>query len=96
MQHRALTGFSASTKRRDKLAKWFLNFAYRVQYSIFEMNVDESTMIRVLDGIHRYLDEEEDSVIIYELDASDWEKKMLIGIQAGEKSIYDQDFAIIG
>ena len=86
----------ANTRRRNRLAKWLLNFAYRVQCSVFEMNVDDATMTKVMGGIMKCLDEEEDSVIVYELDADSWDKKILIGPQTNERDFYEKDFVILG
>lgn len=82
-------------RRRRRLAKWLLNFAYRVQGSVFEMSADERTLKTVLAGVRDSLDEEEDSVLIYELGADDWEKSIAIGIRKGERNIYDGEFAIL-
>ena len=84
------------SKRRNKLSKWLLNFAYRVQCSVFEMKSDEITLRKVLLGIEKCLKEEEDSVIIYELDADSWEKKILFGPQTVERNFCEQDFIIMG
>lgn len=82
-------------KRRKRLSKWLLNFAYRVQGSVFEMSCDERTLTIVLDGIHGCLNKDEDSALIYGLDADDWEKSIAIGIRKGERNIYEENFAIL-
>lgn len=83
-------------KRRNRLVKVLLNYAYRVQYSVFEMMVDESTIAKILEKIRRCIDEKKDSINIYELDVPDWEKKLHFGIQTGENNIYEQECVIIG
>lgn len=86
----------ADRKRRNKLSKWLLNFAYRVQYSVFEMKVDDLTKEKVVDGIELCLNRKEDSVIIYELDADCWDKKILLGPQTEERDMCEKDFVILG
>ena len=70
--------------------------AYRVQYSVFEMKADDATKEKVLAGIKKCLKREEDSVIIYELDADSWEKKILMGPQTEERDMSEKDFVILG
>ena len=94
-KHYVITYDVTNNKRRNRLSKWLLNYAYRVQYSVFEMTAAESTMVKFLNGVHRCLDEEEDSVIIYELDVPDWQKRIHFGIQTGEKNIYEEEYAIL-
>jgi CRISPR/Cas system-associated endoribonuclease Cas2 len=60
------------------------------------MKLDEPTMKVVLDGIERHVNKEEDSVIIYELDAEDWEKKILLGLQTKERDFYEKEYKILG
>ena len=86
----------ADTRRRNKLSKWLQNFAYRVQYSVFEMKADDATKEKVLAGIEKCLKCEEDSVIIYELDADSWDKKILMGPQTEERDMSEKDFVILG
>lgn len=85
-----------NTRRRNRLARWLLNFAYRVQYSVFEMKADVPTMKVVVDGIKRHVNKDEDSVIIYELDSDDWRKKILLGLQTKEREFYEQEYTILG
>lgn len=96
MKHYVVAYDITNTRRRNRLSRWLLNFAYRVQYSLFEMNIDESTMKVVLEGIERHLNKKEDSVIIYELDSEDWKKKILLGPQTPEQDLYEKDFVILG
>lgn len=96
MKHYVVAYDITNTRRRNRLSRWLLNFAYRVQYSVFEMKLDEPTMKVVLAGIERHLNKKEDSVIIYELDSEDWKKKILLGLQTPERDIYDKEFVILG
>ena len=72
-----------------------MNFAYRVQGSVFEMSCDERTLTIVLDGIHGCLNKDEDSALIYGLDADDWKKSIAIGVKKVESNIYEENFTIL-
>lgn len=85
----------ADNKRRAGIVKWLMNYAYRVQYSVFEMTAADSVKEQVVAGMNKLINGEEDSVLIYELCMPDWSKKQKIGVQNGEENIYANGYAII-
>lgn len=65
-------------KRRRKLVKYLEQFTYRIQYSVFCVNADESQIARIKQGIeHEIVDE--DSVFIFPMNNTDWKNKIIYG-----------------
>ena len=57
-------------KRRTKLAKSIKDFGNRVQYSVFECNLDGALLDEMISRIEEIVDPAEDSVRIYTLCAA--------------------------
>jgi CRISPR-associated protein Cas2 len=55
------------TKKRTKLAKKLLNFGARVQYSVFECDLDKKQLQEMKKQLLPYVDPEKDSLRIYKL-----------------------------
>lgn len=56
-----------ATKRRSKLAKRLLNFGSRVQYSVFECDLNHEQLKRLKEQALACIDQEKDSLRIYAL-----------------------------
>ena len=82
-------------KRRNKIVKLLMNYAYRVQFSVFEFSVTDIIYNKIIKEINEIINLEEDSILIYELCEPDWNKRITIGINKGEKNIYDNTYAVI-
>ena len=54
-------------KRRTRLAKTIKDFGDRVQYSVFECNLDSNLRDEMIARIENIIDQEKDSVRIYGL-----------------------------
>ncbi|MDZ7391313.1 MAG: CRISPR-associated endonuclease Cas2 [candidate division KSB1 bacterium] len=54
-------------RRRLRVAKILLDFGTRVQYSVFEANLEQRHLERLKQRLHRVLKEDKDSVRIYGL-----------------------------
>lgn len=54
-------------RRRTRLAKTIKDFGDRVQYSVFECNLDGNLLDTMIVRIEKIIDQEEDSVRIYAL-----------------------------
>lgn len=67
-------------KRRRKLLKILEDFAYRVQYSVFEMCVGEAELQKIKGCIEHTIKKDEDSVLIYELGAFAVKKRTIYGL----------------
>lgn len=77
-------------KRRTKLAKTIKDFGDRVQYSVFECNLDGSLLDNMVARIEKIIAPDEDSVRIYALCAA-CERGIVIlgtGEVTGEKDVY--------
>ena len=79
-------------KRRTKLAKTIKDFGDRVQYSVFECNLDSDLLDKMTTRIEKIVDKKEDSVRIYSLCAACERVIRIIG--AGEVT-KDQDVYIL-
>ena len=62
-------------KRLRKLAKLCQVFGQRVQYSVFEIEVDMAQWTLLKNDLIKVMDEEEDSLRIYYL-GNNWERKV--------------------
>jgi len=85
----------SDNKRRNRIVKLLMNYAYRVQYSVFEFSATELIYRRIMDSVNQIIDSEEDSILIYELCESDWAKRIFLGVKKGEENIYEKKYAII-
>ena len=54
-------------KRRLRVSKILLDYGYRVQYSVFEVQVDESLFGEMTERLRCVINHEEDSVRIYRI-----------------------------
>ncbi len=55
------------TKKRTKLAKKLLNYGIRVQYSVFECQLDAEKIEKMKKEVLKFVNLEKDSLRIYEL-----------------------------
>ena len=55
----------ASDKRRGKIARTMENYGKRVQYSVFECNLEEDLMRKMEKELTRVYNPEEDTIRIY-------------------------------
>lgn len=82
-------------RRRRLIVKLLMNYAYRIQFSIFEFTATESIAQKIYEKVKRIIEENEDSVSIYELCSEDWNKRIRMGVNKEEINIYEQSTAII-
>ncbi len=54
-------------KRRLKVAKILLDYGYRVQYSVFEADLDDELLKELIDRLQKVINVEEDSIRIYHI-----------------------------
>lgn len=85
------TSTSEGRKRLRKVAKECMNYGQRVQNSVFEINVDYSTFLKVKDSLLKIINEKEDSLRIYYL-GSNWHKRIE---HFGSKETYDSEGTLI-
>ena len=78
-------------KRLRKIAKECVNYGQRVQNSVFEIDVDYSTFLKVQDKLIKLMDKEKDSLRFYYL-GNNWKKKVE---HIGAKPTYDPEGTLI-
>ena len=59
---------AAGRKRLRKVAKECVNYGQRVQNSVFEVDVDYGTFLKLKDRLMKIIDEEQDSLRFYYLE----------------------------
>lgn len=69
------TDTSEGRRRLRKLAKLCESNGVRVQYSVFECQIDPAGWVKMKDKISKIINEEEDSVRFYFL-GSNWQRKI--------------------
>ncbi len=78
-------------KRLRKLSKECQNYGQRVQNSVFEIDVDYGTFLKVKDRILKIIDEDRDSLRFYYL-GNNWKRRVE---HFGAKETYDPEGVII-
>lgn len=82
---------SEGRKRLRKVAKKCQDHAQRVQNSVFEANIDYSTLLKLKDELVEIIDKEKDSLRFYYL-GNNWKKRVEhIGVKEG----YDPEGVLI-
>ncbi|MDE5769798.1 MAG: CRISPR-associated endonuclease Cas2 [Oscillospiraceae bacterium] len=82
---------SEGCKRLRKVAKVCQNYGQRVQNSVFEIDVDYGTFLRVKDNLLKLIDDKSDSLRFYYL-GNNWKRKIE---HYGTKETYDPEGVII-
>ena len=80
---------AAGRKRLRKVAKECVNYGQRVQNSVFEVDVDYGTFLKLKDRLMKIIDEEQDSLRFYYLG----NKRRVEHI--GAKETYDPEGSLI-
>ena len=82
---------AAGRKRLRKVAKECVNCGQRVQNSVFEVDVDYGTFLKLKDRLMKIIDEEQDSLRFYYL-GNNWKKRVE---HIGAKETYDPEGSLI-
>lgn len=82
---------AAGRKRLRKVAKQCQNYGQRVQNSVFEIDTDYGTFLKVKDALLKLIDQEQDSLRLYYL-GNHWERRIE---HFGAKESYDPEGVII-
>ena len=85
------TETKAGRTRLRKVAKQCVNYGQRVQNSVFEVDVDYGTFLKLKDKLVKIIDEEEDSLRFYYL-GNNWHRRVE---HIGAKQTYDPEGVII-
>lgn len=78
---------AAGKKRLRRVAKECQNYGQRVQNSVFEVNVDYGTFLKLKDKLEKIIDKEKDSLRIYYL-GNHWQSRVE---HLGAKDTYDSE-----
>ena len=82
---------AAGRKRLRKVAKECVNYGQRVQNSVFEVDVDYGTFLKLKDRLMKIIDEEQDSLRFYYL-CNNWKRRVE---HIGAKETYDPEGSLI-
>lgn len=82
---------AAGRKRLRKVAKECVNYGQRVQNSVFEVDVDYGTFLKLKDRLIKIIDNETDSLRFYYL-GNNWNKRVE---HVGAKQTYDPEGSLI-
>lgn len=82
---------AADRKRLRKVAKECVNYGQRVQNSVFEVDVDYGTFLKLKDRLMKIIDEEQDSLRFYYL-GNNWKRRVE---HIGAKETYDPEGSLI-
>ncbi len=85
----------ADSRRRRSLVRLLDNYAYRVQYSVFEMCVGMQDLQKITQSIERIINEEEDSVLIYNLGGTCVRERIKFGKDICGEDFYNQDYLVL-
>ena len=82
---------AAGRKRLRKVAKECVNYGQRVQNSVFDVDVDYGTFLKLKDRLMKIIDEEQDSLRFYYL-GNNWKRRVE---HIGAKETYDPEGSLI-
>lgn len=82
---------AAGRKRLRKVAKECVDYGQRVQNSVFEVDVDYGTFLKLKDRLMKIIDEEQDSLRFYYL-GNNWKRRVE---HIGAKETYDPEGSLI-
>ena len=82
---------AAGRKRLREVAKECVNYGQRVQNSVFEVDVDYGTFLKLKDRLMKIIDEEQDSLRFYYL-GNNWKRRVE---HIGAKETYDPEGSLI-
>lgn len=82
---------AAGRKRLRKVAKECVNYGQRVQNSVFEVDVDYGTFLKLKDRLMKIIDEKQDSLRFYYL-GNNWKRRVE---HIGAKETYDPEGSLI-
>ena len=82
---------AAGRNRLRKVAKECVNYGQRVQKSVFEVDVDYGTFLKLKDRLMKIIDEEQDSLRFYYL-GNNWKRRVE---HIGAKETYDPEGSLI-
>jgi CRISPR-associated protein Cas2 len=80
-------------KRRRKVVKYLESYGVRVQYSVFETELNQDQLKNLVKGLKKQIKKEEDTIRIYPISKDSRKYIVTIGLDKGK--FYDKDFLIV-
>jgi len=72
--------YDISNSNTEIFRKLCNNYLNRIQNSVFEGEITESKLKELVNKLHKIMDKETDSIIIYEINNSKWLNKKILGL----------------
>ena len=85
----------SDTRRRNRFVKTLSDYAFRAQYSLFEMKAGHDVMERLIPKLKMWIDPEEDSMLVYEFTSDDWKKQVRHGLCSKTENQTENDFMVL-
>jgi len=82
-----------NNRRRSKVSKYLESYGIRVQYSVFETEINHDQLKKLIKGLKKIIKKNEDTIRIYPI--SKESRKFIVTIGRDKGKFYDQDFIII-
>jgi CRISPR-associated protein Cas2 len=76
--------YDIAVKRIDKVRKYLKQYLNWVQNSAFEGELKEGEVEKIKIGLKKIINEEEDSIILYETPDKQWVTKEVLGMEKSE------------
>jgi CRISPR-associated protein Cas2 len=76
--------YDITVERINKVRKYLKQYMNWVQNSAFEGDLKESEVEKIKIGLRKLINEEEDSIILYETPDKQWVKKEVLGMEKSE------------
>ena len=80
-------------KRRRRVVKYLESYGVRIQYSVFESELNKIQLNKLTKGLSKEINKKEDSIRIYSLCAEC--RKQIMGIGLDKGRFYDEDYIVI-
>ena len=82
-----------NTKRRNKISKILLDYGIRVQYSVFECDINKKQITEIKAKIMEVIDKKKDKVNVYYLCHNCYKRKVTLGLT--KKCVFEEDVIIL-
>jgi len=82
-----------SDRRRSKVAKYLESYGIRVQYSVFETEINQDQLKALVKGLKKRINKSKDTIRIYPI--SKESRKYITTIGKDKGKYYDKDYIIV-
>lgn len=81
---RTILIYDITDDKCDKIKKICGKYLHRIQNSVFEGDITESYMKKLINELKKIYNKEKDSIIIYTINNPNWLNKTILGIEKNE------------